>query len=191
MPPQTRCQYASPATSFFLLLAHSPSGPGLVQPYNPPGPDGTAVAVSPRRKAGSPPILLSPMVSESAGPSSAAMSAIGPVVPISASRLNVASSTGAPLSETGASACAGDNASVTDSGAGLLIRSPHGEGPGPTRSPEEVLSLAQSLLHAVARGQGTRRQNKGREDPPPPTVAMDPGLRLYNEGMLPPSCSSS
>ncbi|PIL25535.1 hypothetical protein GSI_12398 [Ganoderma sinense ZZ0214-1] len=170
----------------------------LVQPYNPPSPDGTAVAVSPRRKAGSPPILPSPTVSESAGPSSAAMSAIGPVVPISASRVNVASSTGA-LSETGASVNTvypSENASesMTDSGGGLLVRPPHREGPVPARSPEEVLSLAQSLLHAVAQGQGPRRQDEGQRDlgpPAPPVVATDSGLRLYNEGMLPPSYSSA
>ncbi|KAM5542540.1 hypothetical protein V8D89_003999 [Ganoderma adspersum] len=169
----------------------------LVQTYDPPSPDGTAVAVSPRRKGSSPPILPSPTASESppsAGPSSAAMSAISPVVPISASRVNVASSTGAQ-SENGASTYAGDNASMTESGAGLLVRQPHHDRrPGPTRSPEEVLSLAQSLLHAVAQGQGARRLDEGQRDDPRPAggaVAMDSGLRLYNEGMLPPSYSSS
>ena len=172
----------------FRLCRSLTTETGLVQPYDPPSAGGTAVAVSPRRKAGSPPILPSLTASESAGPSSAVMSAVGSVVPISASRVNVASSTGA-LSENGASASGGDNASMTESGAGLLVRQPHHDrdrGPGPTRSPGEVLSLAQSLLHAVAQGQGAR------EDPRPGgAVAMDSGLRLYNEAMLPPSYSSS
>ncbi|KAI1784067.1 hypothetical protein LXA43DRAFT_248408 [Ganoderma leucocontextum] len=174
----------------------------LIQPFNATAEDGTTPVVSPRRKAGSPPILPSPTASESApsaGPSSAAaMSALGPVVSISASRVNVASSTGA-LSENRASATyprdRENEASSDYTGAGLLARPSHHDRPGPSRAPDEALSLSftQSLLHAVAHGQGARRQDKGLREGPPGarSVALDSGLRLYNEGMLPPSYSSS